>query len=110
MASRSCQRKNVSKKSCNLLDILLTDGACLELKADAKDAAEELAGLGILTVESREYVRCAIPSECDVRFTSNRNCAGRIYLDESIDQAGEGEQGPSCDRRVYPGSKQRVQA
>lgn len=109
MASRSCQRKNVSKKSCNLLDKLLTDGACLELKADAKDAAEELAGLGILTVESREYVRCANPRDGDFRFTSNRNCAGRIYLDESIDQAGEGYQCPSCDRRVYPGSKQRFQ-
>lgn len=110
MASRSCQRKNVSKKSCNLLDKLLTDGACLELKADAKDAAEELAGLGILTVESREYVRCANPRDGDFRFTSNRNCSGRIYLDESIDQAGEGYQCPSCDRRVYPGSKQRFQA
>lgn len=110
MASRSFQRKNVSKKSCNLLDKLLADGACLELKADAKDAADELAVLCILMVESREYVRCANQRDGDFRFTKNRYCSGRIYLDESIDRAGEGYQCPSCDRRVYPGSKQRFQA
>lgn len=110
MASRSFQRKNVSKKSCNLLDKLLAHGACLEFKADAKDAADELAGLGILMVESREYVRCANQRDGDFRFAKNRYCSGRIYLDESIDRVGEGYQCPSCDRRVYPGSKQRFQA
>jgi len=88
---------------------MLADGACLNHAPDVAEAASEIARLGVIDVQKRVYVRCANPRDGDLRYTRNRNCSGRIYLDEAIDRAGGEYQCPSCDRRVYPRGKQQFE-
>lgn len=108
MASPSSRRKNVSRSSPELLDRLLADGARAIPSTELCHAAAPLEKLGILALEERQYVRCANAEDIeDFRFVKNRNCSGRIYIEEGFDPYGEDYKCPDCDRRILPGKKKR---
>lgn len=108
MTSQSSRRKSVSKSSPELLDRLLADGTQITPSPEIQEAATYLAGQGIISLEEREYVRCANAEDIqDFRFVRNRNCRGRIYIEDGLDLYGEDCKCPDCDRRILPGKKKR---
>lgn len=108
MASQSSRRKNVSKSSPELLDRLLADGAQLKPSAELREAADALVERGIVEIQERQYVRCANQEDIDdFRYIRNRNCQGRIYIEDGLDLYGDDYKCPDCDRPIFPGKKKR---
>lgn len=108
MASPSSRRKSVSKSSPELLDKLLVDGAQSMPSAELRAAADDLVKRGIITLEERQYVRCANPEDIDdFRYAKNRNCRGRIYIEDGLDLYGDDYKCPDCDRPIFPSKKKR---
>ena len=108
MASPSSRRKSASRSSPELLDKLLVDGAQSMPSAELRAAADTLVERGIITLEERQYVRCANPEDFDdFRYVKNRNCRGRIYIEDGLDLYGDEYKCPDCDRPIYPGKKKR---
>lgn len=102
MASSSSRRKNVSSVSRESAERLLCDGTTVpNPSGNLKAAADSLAKLGLITATSREFVRCAEPLDRDFP-PRNRNCPGRIYLENGLDEAGYDYLCPECNRPVFP--------
>jgi len=75
---------------------------------DVLAAAGHLRGLGVIDTEEREFVKCANHEDADFP-PRNRDCPGRIYLDDHLHDSGGELRCPDCDRAVFPDqySKQR---
>lgn len=108
MVSRSSRRKNASKSSPELLDKLLADGTQSRPSAELRVAADDLVERGIIALDERQYVRCANAEDTeDFRYVKNRNCRGRVYLEDGLDLYGDDYKCPDCDRPIYPGKKKQ---
>ncbi|MCB2141443.1 hypothetical protein KQH29_00715 [bacterium] len=110
MASPSSRRKSASKSSPELLDKLLADGTQSRPSAELRAAADDLVKRGIIALDERQYVRCANAEDTeDFRYVRNRNCRGRVYLEDGLDLYGDDYKCPDCDRTIYPGKKKRYE-
>jgi hypothetical protein len=106
MASPSFRRKSVSKSSPELLEKLLADGTRLDPTPEVQEAAEQLAAQGFISFEERKYVLCANARDTeDFRFVRNRDCRGRIYIEDGFDLFGDDYKCPDCERRIFPTKK-----
>jgi len=84
------------------LALLLQSNAGIEPVTDGLiTAAEKLRQLGLITVDCRSYVRCALTEDRDFPL-SNRTCTGRLFLSEHFDENNRDYRCPDCDRTVYP--------
>jgi len=105
MKSRSSRPKSGSRLKAEHLSPFLQDGATVVISsAEDRGAAEHLTGLGLIAIQSREYVRCANPEDRDFS-RSNRLCRGRIVIPES--PSGGTLRCPECERAVYPENGKR---
>lgn len=110
MASPSSRRKSASRSSPELLDKLLADGTQSRPSAELRVAADDLVERGIIALDERQYVRCTNPEDFgDFRYVKNRNCRGRVYLEDGLDLYGDDYKCPDCDRRILPGKKKRYE-
>ena len=108
MASPSSRRKSASKSSPELLEKILADGTQIAPTPEVREVAEYLAAQGIISFETREYVLCANARDAvDFRYVKNRNCRGRIYLQDALDLHGDDYKCPDCDRPIFPAKKVR---
>jgi len=102
MASKSSRRKSGSSNSLDDCARLLCDGFAVDEPPEALVAAgEHLRTLGLVEIQRKEYVRCADPQDGDFP-PKNRQCRGRIYLDDALDEAGHDLRCPECERPVFP--------
>lgn len=102
MASRSSRPRSASRGSRDAIARLLRDGVAVENPSDdVRAAAEELARKGLCTVTTREFVRCADPRDADFP-PRNRSCAGRVFVENGLDEAGHDFKCPACERPVFP--------
>jgi hypothetical protein len=84
----------------DVLARLLQDGVVLQdPEADLRAAAEHLASLGLVALETTEFVRCADPLDADFP-RSNRMCPGEVALLEG--DADDEFRCPQCGRLVFP--------
>lgn len=84
------------------LSLLLQSNAGIEPVTDGLvAAAEELRQLGLIAVDRRSYVRCALTEDRDFPH-SNRTCTGRLFLAEHLDENNRDYRCPDCGREVYP--------
>lgn len=110
MASRSSRRKSASRSSPELLDKLLADGTQSRPSGELRAAADDLVERGIIALDERQYVRCANAEDIeDFRYVKNRNCRGRLYLEDGLDLYGDDYKCPDCDRRILPGKKKHYE-
>jgi hypothetical protein len=108
MASLSFQQKSASKSSPEWFEKLLMDGARYVSAPEVRQAAERLVAQGIISLEEREYVLCANARDPeDFRFVRNRDCRGRIYIEDGFDLFGDDYLCPDCGRRLFPAKKTR---
>jgi hypothetical protein len=85
-----------------LLDSLLRHGArFLSPHGGLLEQAERLAELGLVSLERRRTVRCALPMDGDFPPPSP-NCDGLIDLRPDGDEGGGHHRCPRCERMVYP--------
>lgn len=102
MPSRSSPPKSGLPVSREHAALLLEDGARIESPPDALiAAAEHLRGCGLIDFRVSEYVLCVEPRDADFP-PRNRNCAGRITLEDGQDEDGNEIRCPACDRAVRP--------
>ena len=84
------------------LSLLLQSNAGIEPVTDEiVAAAEKLRQLGLITVDRRSYVRCALTEDRDFPH-SNRTCTGRLFLSDHLDENNRDYRCPDCGRDVYP--------
>lgn len=69
--------------------------------------AQQLQSLGLLSFETKQYVRCVNPADHDQQYLKDRDCNGRIYLSPDIDEDNHDYQCPDCSRVIFPRKKQR---
>lgn len=102
MLSQSSRRRSDSSGYRDHVVRLLHDGALLGSPApDLLAVADRLRALGVIETEDRAYVKCANHEDGDFP-PRNRDCAGRVYLEERLHDSG-GELGcPDCERPVFP--------
>jgi len=102
MASQSSRQKNDLKSLHEPVDRLLKDGAVVTApSAETRRAADHLSGLGLVRILEREYVVCADHRDSDFP-PKNRNCRGRIVIEDKLDEQGYDYRCPDCDRPVFP--------
>ena len=102
MASRSCPPKSgLSNLRDEVIRLLREGGTVTAPSERMRDAAEQLRKLGLITTQYREFVLCANPQDRDFP-PKNRSCAGRIYLQEGLDEPGHDYRCPECERPVFP--------
>jgi hypothetical protein len=77
---------------------------------DAEHAARQLAGLGLLRLEEREYVRCVNSLDLDQKYLKEQTCDGRIYLSPDKDPDNHDYQCPDCGRVIFPNKKRKTRA
>jgi len=102
MASQSSRPKSGLSGLHDEVVRLLRDGAVVPAPSDGLiTATKQLRKLGLIEVTTREYVRCADPQDPDFP-PKTRNCEGRIYLHDGMDEPGHDYRCPDCDRPVFP--------
>lgn len=102
MASRSSPpRSGLSSLREEVIRLLREGGTVVTPSERLRNAAEQLRKLGLIAVQYREYVLCANPHDRDFP-PKNRNCPGRIYLEEGLDEPGHDYRCPECERPVFP--------
>lgn len=102
MASRSSPpRSGLSNLREEVIRLLREGGTVAAPSERLRNAAEQLRKLGLIAVQYREYVLCANPQDRDFP-PKNRNCPGRIYLQEGLDEPGYDYRCPECERPVFP--------
>src|SRR5689334_15457406 len=100
MPSRSSRRKS-DLNNPELLAGLLRHGARFTSPTESLiEAAACLERCGLITTQTREFVRCARPEDLDFS-ESNRQCCGTIYVDGIDDDDNDGLHCPECDRLVF---------
>lgn len=76
--------------------------------AELRAASDILIEQGIIELEERQYVRCANREDIDdFRYVLNRDCQGRIYIEDGLDLHGDDYKCPNCDRPIFPSKKKR---
>jgi hypothetical protein len=100
MKSRSSRQKSDLRIRPEHLSPFLQDGSAVAISSpEARAAADRLAGLGLISVQTKEYVRCSNAEDRDFP-PRNRHCRGRIVV------GGAAAKGalhcPECERLVYP--------
>jgi hypothetical protein len=86
----------------SLLSSLLRHGArFLSPDAGLLEQAERLVELGLVSLERRRTVRCALPTDGDFPPLSP-NCDGLIDLRPEADEGSGHHRCPRCERIVYP--------
>lgn len=86
----------------DMIDRLLCDGRRFDNPSKTMlECASQLGNLGIITVASADFVKCADPLNTDA-YAHNRTCSGRIYLDSTLDSSGHDFRCPACDRVAHP--------
>lgn len=102
MQSQSSRQKNASRVAREHATALLDDGARIDNPCDRLvAAAEHLRSEGLIDFHLCEYVNCVEPRDADFP-PRNRNCPGRINLEDGRDEDGDEIRCPSCDRPVRP--------
>ncbi len=81
-------------------------GKKVDLPAPERERlADQLAALGLLTVERYDVVLCVNPQDHDQKYLKDRSCAGRIRLRPDFDEDDNAYQCPDCGRVIYPRKK-----
>lgn len=101
MPSKSSRPKSALSTSPDLVAKLLQNGAVFKDPGPTLDSvAEELQSLRIITIERREFVKCAQGGDGDYP-PKNRHCNGKVYLDAGLEDRRE-LWCSECERPVYP--------